>query len=263
MSKYPILLVHGMGARDRKLLGYWGRIPKTIEKTGAKVFFGNQDSNGSLEENAKTVKKSLEAALAETGAEKVNIIAHSKGGLEARYLISTLGMADKVASLTTVSTPHNGSETMDVVMKIPAPLMKFGCAIADLWFRLLGDKKPDTYSCLRSFTTAQARKFNEENHDHPDVFYQSFAFVMDRWSSDPFMGFPYLIVGLFEGENDGLLAPRATEWTNFRGVLRGKGSHCQQVDMYRRRTPVVMDGRKMDITDFYAEIVNGFGEMGF
>ena len=90
--KYPLLMVHGMGFRDNRVIGYWGRIPKALEKCGAEVFFGGQDSNGSIEGNAAQLKKTIEAVLRQTGAEKVNIIAHSKGGLEARYLISTMGM---------------------------------------------------------------------------------------------------------------------------------------------------------------------------
>lgn len=30
--KYPVLLVHGMGFKDYKLVNYWGRIPETLEK---------------------------------------------------------------------------------------------------------------------------------------------------------------------------------------------------------------------------------------
>ena len=46
-------------------------------------------------------------------SEPVNLIAHSMGGLDARYLISRLGMADQVRSLTTISTPHRGSFMAD------------------------------------------------------------------------------------------------------------------------------------------------------
>ena len=49
--KYPILLVHGMGFRDNKLIGYWGRIPKALEEVGCKVYFGCQDSNADVETN--------------------------------------------------------------------------------------------------------------------------------------------------------------------------------------------------------------------
>lgn len=40
----------------------------------------------------------------ETGCEKVNIIAHSKGGLDSRYAISRLGMDQYTASLTTINS---------------------------------------------------------------------------------------------------------------------------------------------------------------
>lgn len=266
-TKYPIMLVHGMGARDRKLLPYWGRIPKMLRNCGAQVYFGNQDSNGSLHDNAVKLKQSIDDALLQSGSDKINIIAHSKGGLEARYLISSLNMSDKIASLTTVATPHNGSVTMDIVFKLPKCLLKAGCRIADIWFCILGDKKPDTYSCLIQFTTETAKQFNAENPDSSNVYYQSFGFCMKKWHSDLFMAFPYTVVRFFEGENDGLLAPRAVKWTNFRGIGRGAGrrgvSHCNQVDMYRRPLAVELNGRVMDITEVYKDIVCGLKDMGF
>lgn len=266
-TKYPIILVHGMGARDRKKLCYWGRIPGYLRDRGASVFFGNQDSNACVETNSLMLKNTVNEVLERTGAEKVNIIAHSKGGLEARYMISNLNMADKTASLTTMSTPHNGSKTMDAVMKIPAPFMRLGSKAADLWFRLLGDSEPDTYDCLKTFTTAAAERFNAKNPDAPGVYYRSFAFAMRGPGGDLFMAFPYFVVRLFEGENDGLLAPDAVKWTNFRGIIRGAGrrgiSHCHEVDMYRRPLPVVFEGRTEDLTEFYADIVSELREMGF
>src|SRR5436190_277798 len=48
---------------------------------------------------------------------KVIIIAHSMGGLDARYMISRLGMADRVAALVTLSTPHHGSPYADWCLK--------------------------------------------------------------------------------------------------------------------------------------------------
>ena len=46
--------------------------------------------------------------MQKTGCGKVNIIAHSKGGLDSRYAISKLGSDKYVASLTTINTPHHG-----------------------------------------------------------------------------------------------------------------------------------------------------------
>ena len=171
--KYPILLVHGMGFRDYKGISYWGRIPKMLEKMGCQVFFGNQDSNADIETNGNHLVQRILQILEETGAEKINIIAHSKGGLDTRYAISKWNLGKKVASLTTISTPHHGSKTMDLLMKLPKFLMRFGCFFVDIWFRILGDKNPHTYNAISSFTTESAKNFNAEHPNSEQVFYQS------------------------------------------------------------------------------------------
>ncbi|MGN1090830.1 MAG: esterase/lipase family protein [Huintestinicola sp.] len=265
--RYPVLLVHGMGFRDFKNINYWGRIPQKLSEHGAKIYYGHQDSNGSIEGNARQLEKSLKKALADSGAQKVNIIAHSKGGLEARYLISSMGYADKVASLTTISTPHNGSVTVDRLVTPIRPLVKAGCKAADLWFRILGDESPDTYSAVRSFETENAARFNRNNPDSDKVYYQSYAFAMKKPVSDMFMWWTWLVVNHFEGENDGLLSPAATKWTNFKGVhygTAGRGiSHCDEVDMRRSSFSKNKDGDISDIADFYGEIADNLKEMGF
>lgn len=163
MLKYPILMVHGMGFRDNKKLNYWGRIPKRLEEMGCRIFYGNQDSNASVEENGKVLTARIREILEETGAAKLNVIAHSKGGLDMRYAISSLGMGDRIASLTTLSTPHHGSTTVDKLLRLPDILVRFVGKCADLWMRLCGDKKPNTYAVFHTFSTEGAKRFNQEN----------------------------------------------------------------------------------------------------
>ena len=265
--KYPILLIHGMGFRDDGKIGYWGRIPVALEKQGYKVLLSSQDSNGSIKSNALQIAARFDSLLKKHHADKVNIIAHSKGGLEARYLVSTLGFADKIASVTTLSTPHNGSETVDKLMKIPKPIIKAGCKVTDLWFRLLGDREPDTYGAICSFQTSAAEEFNEQNPDDKSVYYQSYAFTMKNASSDIFMLFPNLVVKHFEGENDGLLSPKSVKWTNFRGIIRGLGnrgiSHCDEVDMRRKKIKISLNGIEVDIVDFYLDIAENLEREGY
>lgn len=266
-TKYPIVMVHGMGFRDMKYISYWGRIPKVLKENGAEIYFGNQDSNAPIEYNAQVIKNTIESILIKTDVEKVNIIAHSKGGLDARYMISTLGMEDKVASLSTISTPHNGSITVGKLLKFPDFLVRWGSKVTDIWFKLLGDKNPDTYKVIRQFTTAEAVKFNEFNRDSEKVYYQSFAFVMKNAFSDIFMFIPYLVVKFFEGENDGLLSPRSVKWTNFRGVFRGNSgrgiSHCDEVDLRRRRLSAKRGSGISDITKFYKSLVEELKSFGY
>jgi len=162
-TKYPILFVHGVGFRDRKYLNYWGRIPSALEQKGATIYYGRQDSWGSIEHNAITLKDNIEKLLADVGCEKINIIAHSKGGLEARYAISSLGMADKIASLTTLATPHRGSKTVDLLLKLPKTFYKMWAFFANITFRCLGDKNPDFYTVAHHFTLRHMEEFNEQN----------------------------------------------------------------------------------------------------
>lgn len=267
-TKYPLLLVHGMGFRDRKHLNYWGRIPKKLTDRGARVFYGNQDSAGSVEKNAETVARSLEKALEETGAEKVNIIAHSKGGLEARYLAAN-GFGDRIASITTMNTPHNGSLTVDRLMRFPRWMVVFTAKCTDLWMRLLGDKNPDALSCFDMFTTAAAEKFAIDNPTPEGIFCQSFGFKMKNARSDFLMMIPYLIVKRCDGENDGLLSERAVKWENYRGMytsVTNRGiSHPDEVDIRRMRfskKQPANDHEISDITEFYISVVAGLKEMG-
>lgn len=264
--KYPVLLVHGMGFRDRKVFCYWGRIPKLLEDMGCKVFFGHQDATADIAANGAHLAKRIDEILEETGAERVNIIAHSKGGLDSRYAISSLGMGSKVATLTTIATPHNGSKTMDHLMKIPQFLVKTGCFFTDFWFRLLGDKRPRTYKTLCSFTTMPAQEFNRENPDDPQVYYQSYAFVMQKPSSDMILWLANRVVRHYEGENDGLLPPESVKWGHFRGTLRGVGkrgvSHFDEIDFRRKPLSKVKGDGVADILDFYTGIVEELAQKG-
>ena len=83
-TRYPILLIHGLNCRDDWVFPYWGRVADILRARGAAVFLSGQDAWGSVPGNARALLRRAEDILAETGAEKLNLIAHSKGGLEAR-----------------------------------------------------------------------------------------------------------------------------------------------------------------------------------
>ena len=267
MLKYPILMVHGMGFRDHKILNYWGRIPAVLEENGCRIFYGNQDSTASAEDNAEMLAGRVNEILKETGSPKINVIAHSKGGLDIRCAISKYNLGDKVASVTTISTPHHGSVTVDKLLKLPDVLVRLVAICTDIAFRILGDKKPDAYSVFKLFTTKEAEIFNEKYPDAKNVYYQSYAFVMSSPFSDIFLWFPSLVVWLIEGANDGLLTPNSVKWGNFKGIIRSNSrrgiSHCDEVDMRRCRLTRKKGKNVSDITDFYAGVVSELAEMGY
>ena len=126
-TRYPLLLVHGVGFRDFHYFNYWGRIPRELKRNGAQVYYGHQEAWGTVEDNAEILRRKIFSICQETGAKKVNIIAHSKGGLDARYLISRLSMAPFVAALTTINTPHRGSALVEWLMKLPDGIYRLVC----------------------------------------------------------------------------------------------------------------------------------------
>jgi triacylglycerol esterase/lipase EstA (alpha/beta hydrolase family) len=187
--------------------------------------------------------------------------------LEARYLISTLGMSDQVASLTTIACPHHGSKTMDFVCKLPNFLFLLASVFINLWFRILGDQNPDFQQVCKQFTTYFTEEFNQQNKDAEGVYYQSYAAVMKNSFSDFMMIIPHFVICRVEGENDGLVTPRSAEWTNFKGILRGSTnrgiSHADEVDMRRRKlSNKTQADCVQDICDVYLKIIRDLKQQG-
>jgi triacylglycerol lipase len=260
-TTYPLVLVHGVLFRDLKYFNYWGRIPRELIRNGAKIYYGNQEAVGTIVSNAEELRNTIHAVLEETGAEKVNIIAHSKGGLDARYAISRLGMADKVASLTTISTPHRGCRFVDKACKLPEGLYRGLAKLFDNTFRKLGDKQPDFYTATRQFATADSDAFNQSTPDAPGVYYQSYMTTMKNAASDPVLALPWLMIKPLEGDNDGLVSVDSAVWGEFRGVLESGSrrgiSHGDIIDLKRA------DYKGFDVLEAYVGIVADLKDKGF
>lgn len=264
-TKYPLLLLHGAGFRDLKLPVYWGRIPKILKERGATVYYGMQDGWASVETNAAAVAARIDEILSDCGADKVNIIAHSKGGLEARMAASSLGAGGKIASITTVATPHRGSKTIDRIMKLPKGFFSLAAFAVNNWMRLVGDKKPDFMNVCVGFRTDSMEKFNRENPDVPGIYYQSFACVMPHPLSDISLSTACFVLNRIEGENDGLVSVESASWGENVRVLRSGSfrgiSHLDAIDF--RRRPFSKNGVDVrDICDVYVDIAAGLKNRG-
>ena len=156
-TRYPILLVHGLAMKDTFFMRSFGRIDRILRIQGYTVYTSQIDAVGSVAGNAAQLKAEIEQFLRDTGAEKVNLIAHSKGGLDAKYMIEHLGMAEKVASLTTLCTPHQGSPVASFVLKFPTFTVKIAAFWVNTFFRIFGDKHPDSYTACQELQRTEKR----------------------------------------------------------------------------------------------------------
>ena len=171
-TRYPILMVHGVFFRDFKYFNYWGRIPQELEKHGAVIYYGNHQSAASVADSGKELAGRIRQIVDETGCEKVNIIAHSKGGLDSRYAVSCLGMDQYVASLTTVNTPHRGCIFADYLLnKIPAAAKDKVAEGYNSALKVLGDETPDFTAAVTDLTASACQEFNRKVPDCPGIYY--------------------------------------------------------------------------------------------
>jgi triacylglycerol lipase len=112
-TKYPIVLAHGLSGFDA-LFGvyeYFYDLNTALSSGGATVYVTDVPAFASSEARGEALLAQIAYIVAATGVSKVNIFAHSQGGLDARYVAAL--RPDLVASVTTISTPHKGSGLAD------------------------------------------------------------------------------------------------------------------------------------------------------
>lgn len=262
-TRYPLLLVHGVFFRDFRFFNYWGRIPFALKANGAVIYYGSQQSAASVSDCGQELAGRIRSIVQETGCEKVNIIAHSKGGLDSRYAISACGAAPYVASLTTISTPHRGCIFADYLLdKIPENIQKSVARKYNAALRRFGDANPDFLSAVRDLTASACDLLNQKLPDHPDVYYQSVGSRMNCASSGRFpLNMAYPLVRHFDGDNDGLVAVDSARWGEcFTSLTTGHGrgiSHGDMIDLNRENVP------GFDVREFYVNLVRDLKEKGY
>lgn len=262
-TKYPILMVHGVFFRDFRYFNYWGRIPKTLETNGAKVFYGEHQSAAAVETSGREIAERILKISAETGCDKVNIIAHSKGGLDCRCALHLPGIAEHVATLTTVNTPHRGCEFADYLLsKIPPAEQNAVAKTYNTALLKLGDPNPDFLAAVNDLTASFCKDFNEKYPDVPGVWYQSVGSKLNKAGGGRFpLNFTYYLASCFDGANDGLVAETSFPWGESFQMLTVNGtrgiSHGDMIDLNRENI------REFDVREFYVQLVAKLKQSGY
>ena len=202
----PVVLAHGLCGFDRLFAfgrvvkDYFPGIRERLEAVGNRVLVARVTPTAGVARRAADLKKFITQELPN---EAVHLIAHSMGGLDARYMVSRLGMESRVLSLTTVGTPHRGTAFADWGVsrfaRLVEPLMRYFLLPCE---------------AFRDLTTESCRRFNEDVRNAPGVRYYSVA-----GSCDPaWIGFewrlPYRMVQRAEGANDGIVSVASARGVN-------------------------------------------------
>ena len=193
VGPYPVVLLHGMagfvsaGSAPFELVYFAGVINELASMGETEVYATVASPYASSWDRAHEIAPQLDAILARTGANKVNLVAHSQGGLDARLLASPngLGYGDRIASVTMISAPNHGTHVADLALDVlgtdhPGVIDPAAELLVKLLGRNLYDLSPTAKSDLRKqlldLSEAQMEHvFNRTYVDDPGVFYQSYA----------------------------------------------------------------------------------------
>ena len=167
-TKYPIVLAHGAAGFD-ELFGvyeYFYGIPDYLEDKGATVFTTEVSQLNATEVRGEQLIDQIEIITAITGKPKVNLIGHSHGGLDVRYVAAV--RPDLVASVTSVGSPHKGADLADYLADnfedgsfTQAVLAFFAESLATVIGLVSGTTNPqDGLGALESLSSAGTAAFN-------------------------------------------------------------------------------------------------------
>jgi triacylglycerol lipase len=266
-APYPVVLMHGMAGFGELKVGpidvtYFKDVIADLTEHGESAFITIVPPYDTSEVRAQSAATQIDAILKQTGKKKVNLIGHSQGGLDARVLASPngLGWGDRIASITTVSTPHHGTAVADALLAAVDTLPARGVVddVVNDALELLEitayelQTEPNLRAQGTELTTAYMEKtFNPKYIDDPRVVYTSYAGrtnlqtgLLDCgdavYRNDPFsldVAQPalsgtaaFLTDGLHLRDNDGLVTVASARWGTFQQCV--PADHLQEVGQF-------------------------------
>jgi triacylglycerol lipase len=241
--RYPVLLVHGLFGFDELVVGkvrhaYYRGVREVLEQDGHAVQVARLPAVGAIAARAAE----LVALVNASGSKRVNIIAHSMGGLDARYAVSRLGLAKRVGALVTVGTPHRGSPVADLSSRV---LEGIGLAKA---LSVAGV----SVDALRDLTSQSLARFNEEVPDRREVAYASVVGVVRHLKrASPLLVPSCLWLKQTVGANDGVVPADSQRWGQVLAEI--DADHWAQIGW----------SRHFDAAGFFRDLLRELRAMGY
>ena len=248
--KNPVVLHHGLFGFGNFRIGplrlayFAGGIERAKASRGHPLIISRVHPTAGIAYRARQLKETILRQLEILGPpnDRVIIIAHSMGGLDARYMISCLGMHTKVAALATISAPHHGSSYADWCLR------HLGQRLGGL--RLMQFMGLDVQA-IHDVTPESCRRFNETVPDMPDVKYFSVGGSRPWHRVPAFMLHSYHTIYAAEGENDSLVAVSSARWGKWLGVW--PADHFHQIN---KRFVIEIKEPTGDIAPYYMRLLD-------
>lgn len=215
-SKPVIVFVHGMGGNAKSWWESSSDAYNYAYNSGYRTAFVNfRDADGNPGDmwlNGSVLAKQLEQICEYYKVNKVNLVCHSKGGVDSTSAIAHFGADEYVDKVFTLSSPHWGSPLADLSYTWYASWLA----------KLMGHRNDATYV----LQTAYMENFREQTDDKPGiktVSYFTGAGTDDgKLFSSTWFGNLYLES---YGPNDGVVLVESSKLPFGKHVFTGKFDH--------------------------------------
>jgi triacylglycerol lipase len=284
---YPIVLAHGMsGFKNIGPLNYYYGVADALTKDGHDVHVAQVDAFNSSEVRGAELQTFVESVLTQTRAPKVNLICHSQGGFDCRYVAHQI--PDKIAAVVTIATPHLGDPIADIAENdLPGPVQTAVSALLDIFGTALdqGQNTQNAELAIALLSAKGAQAFTAKYPDQPQVAYFSIAGRSNGVSGDDVCGTPTEapFVGRWDGDvdpvntllsataailgnnvtppptNDGLVPVGSAKWGTFLGCI--PADHLDEVGQIGGQSPGT--GNPFDHILYYRQLADWLVEKGF
>jgi triacylglycerol lipase len=250
MPRYPVVFCHGMLAFTSLRmqlpddLNCLSPLRPFLKERGFRALFPQVAPTSGVVARAHQ----LCDQISQWTREPVNLIAHSMGGLDARYAITHLGLGEQVRSLTTVATPHHGTCLVDWFLTNYRQRVPLLLAMEALGINIDGFKDCRPSACVQ---------FNASTPDAPGVRYFSYGGAVPVAHVTPVLRRAWNLLNAAEGANDGMVSTASARWGEYLGTVHAD-HFAQTPDM-----AFVRPGENFDSLAFYFRLLEDLARRGF
>lgn len=258
--KHPVLLCHGYGGMITLIK------PAPLHEScmrlrshGVVSFAPNIVPYSTISIRAEQWAERIIQLKQRYGFNKLNVVAHSMGGLDMRYAISKMDMAGSVLSLTTIATPHHGASLAELVLNAPSAVREKLGELFD-WFgeSIFPGQKSNSVGAVEQLTRDYVvSEFNPNVPDAEGVKYFSFSAAAGKGTDEPLNPiYRYQNQQIYqqEGLNDSFVSVKSAKWGKH--LETAPVTHLEQIEFR------VTKERKEKIGSFWLKVIKNLEEEG-
>lgn len=255
---HPVLICHGFGAiasliKPSPLYD----VAMLMRAHNVLAFAPNIVPYADIETRAESWVQVIEKLMEKIQADKINVIAHSMGGLDMRYALANYDIKENVASFTTVCTPHRGTSLAEASLKTPDVVReRLGDFLDWMGDHMYPHTKSDVLTSAAQLTRRHVLEvFNPKVPDVAGIPYYSYSSAVGKATSHPIKMFTRYQNNLIydkEGPNDGMVSVESAKWGEHMGT--GNLSHMEQINLgLKDERQDLFEAFWMDITKMLAQ----------